>query len=124
MAASEDIANIVSNVKLLCGITDTESDTRLGAFAAHYYGMAQGITGYECIPADLLSYVTDAALKAWRKRGAEELHTSTALGVSEAYIDIDEKLRKHLRTKRNPLTVNFIPVKAPDPEPDPDDAES
>ena len=99
------IAAIVSNTKLLIGgDLDSDSEARLEAFATHYYGMAQGMTGYDVIPSNLLNYVQDAVLKAWRKRGAEELHTSNALGVSEGYIDIDEKLRKHLRTKQNPLS--------------------
>lgn len=107
MTYEASIDLIVSNVKLLADIptTDTESTSRIEAFANHYYGMAQGITAYEEIPTALLYYIEDAVLKAWRKRGGEELTSSTALGVSETYADIDEKLRRHLRTHRNPLST-------------------
>ena len=97
------IANIVNNVKTLRDLTG--SDAKITILANRYYDSACAFTGYDVLPDALLSFVEDAVLQAWSKRGAEGLNSQTAAGISEQYLDVEYTMRQNLRYKRNPLST-------------------
>jgi hypothetical protein len=102
------VSNIVTNVKILRDITDTASDAKISVYASRYYDSACAVTGYDVLPDSLLSFVEDAVVQAWMKRGAEGLNSQSAAGVSEQYIDPEYALRQNLRFKHNPLATVVI----------------
>lgn len=115
MERDEAIATIVKQVIAMCGLdVDTPSEElaetfeRLDAFASQYYDMAAGFSGYTVLPDALLSFVSMATLKAWRKRGSEANETFSGIGVSERYVDVEEELRKNLKGMRNPFSPVVI----------------
>ena len=97
------IANIVNNVKTLRDLTG--SDAKITILANRYYDSACAFTGYDVLPDALLSFVEDAVLQAWSKRGAEGLNSQTTAGISEQYLDVEYTMRQNLRYKRNPLSA-------------------
>ena len=97
------VENIVANVKELRNING--SDRKITILANRYYDSACAYTGYTVLPDALLSFVEDAVLMAWSKRGAEGLNSQSAVGVTEQYIDVETALRQNLRHKRNPMSV-------------------
>ena len=96
------VSTIVNNVKTLRDITG--QDEKITILANRYYDSACAFTGYDELPDALLSFVEDAVLQAWSKRGAEGLNSQTAAGVSEQYLDVEYTMRQNLRYKRNPLS--------------------
>lgn len=97
------VASIVANVKELRNING--SDKKITILANRYYDSACAFTGYPVLPDPLLSFVEDAVIQAWNKRGAEGLNSQSAVGVSEQYIDVETTLRQNLRHKRNPFSA-------------------
>lgn len=109
---AQAVTGIVSTVEAICGEALVDS-SRLEAMVNHYYDMAAGLTGYTVLPDALLPFVRTACVRAWRRRGAEANSRFTGIGVTEAYIDIENDLRDQLKKMRNPLS----PVVLPDVEP-------
>lgn len=99
------VAQIVANVKELKNLNG--SDAKIAIYANRYYDSACAFTGYELLPDALLSFVEEAVLQAWTKRGAEGLNSQSAVGVSETYLDVEMQLRTNLRHKRNPLSAVY-----------------
>lgn len=106
------VASIVANVKTLRGLTST-SDAKLTVLANRYYDSACAYTGYSILPDPLLSFVEDAVIQAWNKRGAEGLNSQSAVGVSEQYLDVETVLRQNLRHKRNPFSAVVVHEETP-----------
>lgn len=97
------INSIVANVATLCDCgSDSALTGKIRVFANRYYDSACGYTGYTLLPDALLSFVEDAVVQAFRKRGAEGLNSQSAAGISETYLDVAYALRQNLRFKRNP----------------------
>lgn len=109
MTKEAAISEIVSNITLLRDITENKEAAKIQVFAKRYYDSACAITGYTELPDALLSFVEDATLQAWMKRGAEGLNMQTAAGVSEQYIDVEYALRANLKAKHNPLATTVMP---------------
>lgn len=105
MTKEAAVSAIVSNVQTLRDITDEAEAAKITIFANRYYDSACAVTGYSELPDALLSFVEDAVVQAWNKRGAEGLNTQSAAGVSEQYIDVEYSLRQNLRFKHNPLST-------------------
>ena len=97
------VSTIVNNVKTLRDITG--QDEKITILANRSYDSACAFTGYDELPDALLSFVEDAVLQAWSKRGTEGLNSQTAAGISEQYIDVEYAMRQNLRFKRNPLSA-------------------
>lgn len=107
MTKEAAVSAIVSNVKTLRDISGTTEDAKIAIFANRYYDSACAVTGYSELPDTLLSYVEDAVMQAWNKRGAEGLNSQSAAGVSETYLDVEYSLRQNLKGKHNPLAAVF-----------------
>ena len=105
---AQAVASIVSSVEAFMDVSLVD-ETRLNAMVSHYYDMAAGITRYPVLPDALLPFVRTASIRAWNRRGAEASSRFTGIGVSEAYIDIEEDLRKQLKKMSNPLAPVVIP---------------
>lgn len=105
MTKEAAISEIVSNIILLRDIKDSSDVAKVNVFAKRYYDSACAITGYRTLPDSLLSFVEDATLQAWMKRGAEGLNMQTAAGVSEQYIDPEYALRSNLKARHNPMAT-------------------
>lgn len=105
MTKDAAVSEIVSNITLLRDIEDSKDLAKLTVFASRYYDSACAITGYRTLPDSLLSFVEDATLQAWMKRGAEGMNMQTAAGISEQYIDVEYALRTNLKAKHNPMAT-------------------
>lgn len=105
MTKEAAVSVIVSNVLTLRDITESGASAKIAIFARRYYDSACSITGYAELPDALLSYVEEAVVQAWNKRGAEGMNSQSAAGVSEQYIDVEYSLRQNLRYKHNPLAA-------------------
>lgn len=68
-----------------------------------YTRFACAITRYEEPPDWLCGYIEDSVVKAICSLGAESFASQSAAGVTTAYMDIQEDLRKSLKGKVNPL---------------------
>ena len=115
MTKAAAVSAIVANVKELRDLNG--SDAKIAIYANRYYDSACAFTGYAELPDALLSFVEDAVLQAWQKRGAEGLNSQSAAGISEQYLDVEYSLRQNLRYKRNPLaavTIEEPPASASD----------
>lgn len=104
MTKEAAVSVIVANVVTLRDVTSADLP-KVTVFARRYYDSACTITGYAELPDALLSYVEEAVVQAWNKRGAEGLNSQSAAGVSEQYIDVEYSLRQNLRFKHNPLAT-------------------
>ncbi len=105
MTKAAAVSAIVANVKTLKDIHVNNYDAKITVYANRYYDSACAFTGYAELPDALLSFVEDAVMQAWQKRGAEGLNSQSAVGVSETYLDVEMQLRSNLRHKRNPLSA-------------------
>lgn len=117
MTKAAAVSAIVANVKTLKDIHVDSFDAKITVYANRYYDSACAFTGYAELPDALLSFVEDAVLQAWQKRGAEGLNSQSAAGISEQYLDVEYSLRQNLRYKRNPLaavTIEEPPASASD----------
>ena len=110
---AQAVASIVSSVEAFLDVSLVD-ETRLNAMVSHYYDMVAGITGYPALPDALLPFVRTASIRAWNRRGAESTSRFTGIGVSEAYLDIEEDLRKQVMKMKNPLAPVVIPAEEPE----------
>ncbi|MBR4906551.1 MAG: hypothetical protein IKZ44_06815 [Clostridia bacterium] len=105
MTKETAVTQIVANIATLRGISNSTKENQIRVYANRYYDSACAFTGYSELPDALLSFVEDATLQAWMKRGSEGLNSQSAAGVSEHYLDVEYSLRQNLRYKRNPLSA-------------------
>jgi hypothetical protein len=104
------IQGIVENIITLrdIDIENASVEKKLKIFANRYYDSACAITGYAELPESLVSFVEEAVLQAWNKRGSEGLNMQSAVGVSEQYLDVEYALRTSLKGRHNPLGAVFV----------------
>lgn len=104
------VSEIVSNIATLRDVdsSDAPSMGKIHVFANRYYDSACAQTGYPVLPDTLISYVEEAVLQAWSKRGTEGLNMQTAAGVSEQYLDVEYALKTNLKGKHNPLSTVYL----------------
>lgn len=108
MTKAQAVASIVSSVEAFMDVSLVD-ESRLNAMVDHYYDFAASTAGYSVLPDALLPFVRTASIRAWQRRGAEATSRFTGIGVTEAYIDIEEDLRKQVLKMKNPLAPVVLP---------------
>ena len=110
---AQAVSSIIAKIEAFMDVSLVD-ESRLNAMVDHYYDMVSGITGYAVLPDALLPFVRTASIRAWNRRGAESTSRFTGIGVSEAYLDIEEDLRKQVMKMKNPLAPVVIPAEEPE----------
>lgn len=92
---------MVNNVKLQ--VPPNVNAELIRMLVERYTKLACSITRYVNPPDWLCGYIEDSAVKAVNRVGAESFSSQSVGGVSTAYKDIEDELRKQLKGKVNPL---------------------
>ena len=98
---------VLANVKLELDINDTEHDALLSYYIDKYTLVAQNITHYDILPAELNPYVVSSVVESYNRRGHEGESSNSVIGVSSsfAFKDIEDGLINKLKNHRNPLSL-------------------